>query len=181
MHNSNLAYNYLENSWNLPEWDTIVSEISNVFRLTEDEKTSLNENTTAKIIATIPFEAGCNNPERIALNHLCIYMVEKKGFQKYFSHTKEDDTDLFNRLFLISNFEGGNQTIIDHGMNMLALIMIEGYKRSMKKDKANKIYNPFVSGAWDYRSLKNKLLTEINKIEIPNINCFIKFLSTTQW
>ena len=69
-----------------------------------------------------------------------------------------------------NSFEGGNQEIINHGTNILALIMIEGYKKSRVKDKINKVYNPFVSGEWNYQSIKNKLLWEINKIEVPNLD-----------
>ncbi len=181
MHNSNLAYNYLENSWNLPEWDYIVSEISETFQLSINEKNCFYNNHTAQIIATIPFEAKCNNPERTAIAHLSLYMIEKKRSPKYCSHNPDDDKSLFSRLFLISNFEGGNQNIIDHGMNVLALIMLNGYKKSMKEDKKNNTYNPFVSGAWDYRTLKNHLLSELNKITVPNIDWIFKYITECGW
>lgn len=66
-------------------------------------------------------------------------------------------------------------------MNVLALIMIEGYRKSMQKDKINNIYNPFVSGKWNYQSIKNKLLWEINKIEVPNIDWIFTELPLNFW
>ena len=170
MNNTNLAYTCQNQVWILPEWDYFVEEISNVFRFTTAERNKFNDSNTAKIIATIPFEAKCKEPERTAIAHLCLYVSELRGFQKYCSHLPSDDKDIYNRLELISKFEGGNQEIINHGTNILALIMIEGYKKSRVKDKINKVYNPFVSGEWNYQSIKNKLLWEINKIEVPNLD-----------
>lgn len=110
-----------------------------------------------------------------------IYVAELQGFQKYYAHLPSDDKEVFNRLARISTFDGGNQKIINHGMNILALIMIEGYKKSMEKDKSNNIYNPFVSGKWNYKNIKNKLIWEINKIKVPNLDCIFDNSSAIIW
>ncbi|MCQ2583584.1 MAG: hypothetical protein MJ160_06730 [Treponema sp.] len=178
---TNLAYSYQANEWKLPEWNYFVAEISKVFSFTQKEKKQFENSPTAKIIATIPFEANCSEPERTAIAHLCLYVVEKKGFQKYCSHLSSDDSDIFNRLAFISTFEGGNKEIIDHGMNVLALIMLEGYKTTLKTDKKNNIYNPILSGSWDYKSIKNKILWEINKIEVPNIDWIYTSIPLNIW
>ena len=164
MYNSNLALKNYNNDWNLKEWDYLVSEISTVFRFSHEEEKYFSNSSTAKLIASIPFVANCIEPERTAIAHLCLYVAELKGFQKYCSHTPSDDSDIFNRLAFLSTFEGGNKTIIEHGMNILALIMIENYKRTEKSDKEKGIYNPFVAGTWNYKKIKNKLLCDINKI-----------------
>lgn len=135
MYNSTLALKNNQNTWNLKQWDYLVTEISNVFRFTNEEKDVFSNNPTAKLIASIPFVANCIEPERTAIAHLCLYVAELKGFQKYCSHVPSDDSDIFNRLAFISTFEGGNRAIIEHGMNILALIMIENYKRTEKSDK----------------------------------------------
>ncbi len=114
------------------------------------------------MIATIPFAAGCKEPERTAIAHLMIYIGEIKGFQKYYAHLPSDDEDLFQRLAFISTFQGGDQTIIEHGMNLLALIMVEGCHRSEAKDRKTGVYNPFVSGAWNYKLLKSEISQKIN-------------------
>lgn len=181
MSQANLAYNFFDSTFSLEEWDYLVNETANVFRLDKNEKAELYNNNTARLIAAIPFEAGCDFPEKTAIAHLCLYMTEKKGFSKYCSHSKSDDKNLFNRLDFISDFHGGDREIIDHGMNILALIMIEGYKKSMHKDMENNVYNPFVSGVWDYREIKNSLLTAINKTEVPGIDWIIKYLPLYMW
>lgn len=170
--NSNLA-KALQEEWHLPQWSYLLTEISKVFSLNSKEIEILSNSTTAKIIATIPFESNCKEPERTAIAHLCLYIAELKGFQKYCSHNKEDDADIYNRLAFISTFEGGNYQIIEHGMAILALIMIEGYKKSKQKDEKAGVYNPLVSGTWNYQSIKNSLLWKINKISVPNLDILL--------
>lgn len=181
MNNTNLAYGYQNYEWTLPEWQYIVEEISRVFRFTEKEQKQFENSPTAKIIATIPFEAKCDEPERTAIAHLCIYVMELRGFQKYYSHLPSDDKDIYNRLSRISTYKGGNKEIINHGMNILALVMIEGYKRSIESDKVNNVYNPFVSGVWNYQSIKNKLVWEINKVTIQNLDWIFDECSIIIW
>ena len=158
---------------NVPEWDYFVSEIKTIYRLTDEEAAEFAENSTAKIIAAIPFVAGCYRPEVTAIAHLSLYMNEKKGFQKYYACNPLDDTDLFERLEPISHFRGGDKKIIEYGMNTLAYIMIEGYHKSEKYDAENGIYNPFISGNWNYRLLNTKL----TKMVFDDFNPFILFPS----
>lgn len=165
MYNSNLAIK--NNEYEIPEWDYFVTEIKNVFNLSQKEFQKLRNSSTAKLIAAIPFAAGCYEPERTAIAHLCLYEVELKGFLKHCSHTQSDDKDIFNRLAFIGTFEGGNEKIIEYGMNMLAYIMIEGYHKSERSDRHNNVYNPFVSGAWDYNKTKSKILNVLNSYSNP--------------
>ena len=167
---TNAVYQNTLKTWDLPCWSYLETEISNVFRLSNEEKSHLLDNPTAKLIATIPFEAGCNEPERTAIAHLCLYIAEIQGFNKYCSHSQNDDKCVFNRLSFISTFDGGDADIIEHGMNLLAYIMIEGYKASQQADIETGAYNPFNSGAWDYNQLKNELLYKINRISVPNLD-----------
>ena len=156
------------------DWGYMVSEMTSIFRMTEDEARRFADSGTAKIIATLPFAAGCSEPERTAVLHLCMYVAEIRGVQKYFAHLPSDDGDVFSRLGCIADFEGGEPDIIEHGMCMLALIMLEGYKRSEHFDKANGVYNPLVSGAWDYSSIKKDLEERIKKISCPELDVIFK-------
>lgn len=168
MFNTNLAEE-LEIS-DFSEWNYLTTETAKVFNLTKKDAEKLYNSNTAKIIAAIPFAAGCKEPERTAIAHLCIYEAEIKGFQKYYAHLPSDDDNIYNRLAFISTFEGGNTTIIEHGMNILAYIMIEGYNRSKEKDLQNGIYNPIANKKWDYKKLKNKLRKKIDEIECPDLD-----------
>ena len=96
--------------------------------------------------------------------------AEIRGFQKNYAHLPSDDDDIFNRLAFISNFDGSNPAIIEHGMYILAYIMVEGYKRSKEKDLKNGIYNPISNGKWNYKKLKNKLIRKIKEIYCPDLD-----------
>ena len=102
------------------------------------------------------------------------YLAEIKYFQKNYILLPSDDEYIYNRLAFISTFEGGNKAIIEHGMALLAYIMIEGYNRSKTKDLVNGVYNPIANGKWNYNKLKTKILRKINEIDCPELdNYFI--------
>lgn len=145
----------------IPEWNYLVEESKSVFHLTESESERLYESKTARIIAAIPFAAGCKDAERTAILHLCAYIAELKGFQKFCSHLPSDDESIYKRLDMISHFNGGDKQVIEHGMDMLALIMLKGYKASQKTDAENRTYNPLNSGAWDYEASEKLLEAKI--------------------
>ena len=176
MNSTNLAYAEEQENWNkeldsmieqktLSEstWNYFVKEMKKVFRFTYKETKWFKNCKTAKLIATIPFAAGCDAPERTAILHLCIYIAEIRGFQKYYAHLPNDDLNIFKRLDAISTFEGGDKDIIEHGMYLLARIMIEGYHKSEEADKKNNVYNPFVSGAWNYEEKRETIADILNK------------------
>ena len=185
MNRTNLAYqnddfetdNSMKKLQEIPvvTWEYFVQEMKKVFRFTRKETKWFRNCKTAKLIATIPFAAECDEPERTAIAHLCIYLAEIRGFQKYYAHLPSDDSDLYKRLGFISTFEGGNREIIEYGMNLLALIMIEGYHRSEQKDKQNGTYNPFISETWDYKLLRNKITQSLKD------NNYFNFLSLDDW
>lgn len=157
MNTTNLAYT--EN----------LEEIKRVSRFTLKETNWIRNYKTAKLIATIPFAANCDEAERTAIAHLCIYLAELRGFQKYYAHMPSDDVDLFTRLGFISTFEGGDKKIIEYGMNLLALEMIEGYNKSKEKDSKNDIYNPFVSESWNYDEMKYMIIGKLQNIDCKEL------------
>lgn len=173
---NNLAFKIQDNEFILPEWDYLVDEVSKVFRLNQSEHERLNNSITAKLIAVLPFEAHCREAERTAIAHLCLYMAELQGFHRYCNHNKTDDSDIFRRLTFISTFEDGDEIVIKHGMNILALIMLENYRKSKDLDEKKNIYNPLVSGTWDYRKIKNQLIEEINQIHIPGLDWILPYI-----
>ena len=176
MNTTNLAFANVEykNDYELPEWEYFVCQITEVFHLSHNEEQQLKNSNTARIIAAIPFVAGCIEPERTAIAHLCIYMAELRGFQKYYAHLPSDDTNLYNRLKAISNFNEGNKHIIQHGMDMLAYIMVKGYNDSKEQDAVKGIYNPINTGAWNAATLTKELLEKINAFTCPALDKYFE-------
>ena len=151
----------------VPEWNYFEDELVKVFRLNNNERKTLHESTVAHLIAAIPFAAGCDDPFRTAILHLGAYMMELRGFEKYCSHLLFDDSNIMSRLDSISNFKGGDESIKEHGMIMLVLIMLEGYHKSQKKDAETGKYNPLNSGAWDYERIKQFYEAKLRLIKNP--------------
>lgn len=55
-------------------------------------------------------------------------------------------------------------------MNMLALIMIDGYNHSINYDKKHNNYNPILKGKWNYSELRQELITKIEKVNNPELD-----------
>jgi len=158
-------------------WAELSTAASAAFRLDEEESAWLAQSKTARLIAALPFLAGCDQPARTALAHVSVYLLASRNVSRaLFDHQPEDDTDVFRRLALISRFEGGDRKILDRGMKLLAVQMVCGYARDQAKDTVTGEYNPLLSRAWDAGSLIDRLISEIVDTECPEMDA----LFTTQ-
>jgi hypothetical protein len=142
-------------------WSKLITAVADTFRFTADETKSFSSSPTAKLIASIPFIAGCDEAERTAIAHLSVYIAAIRGGRAAFDHGKDDNGEIDARLRLISSFKGGNEKSIAHGKALLSLIMASGYQRDRSKDAASGEYNPLNAGAWDYAAITSKLEAEI--------------------
>lgn len=59
--------------------------------------------------------------------------------------------------------------------------MIEGYQKNKTKDVINNVYNPFVSGRWNYKNLKNEINMKINKMHIPSLDSLFYSMPEAIW
>lgn len=131
-------------------WKEIVAITASAFVMDSNRAGRLQANATARLIAAIPFLAGCREPKRTALAHLATFIVAgSDAGEAAFDHKAEDNYDTMARLATIAHFEGGDPATIDKGMKLLAAMMIEGYKKDVASDKAKGLYNPVGAGAWD--------------------------------
>jgi hypothetical protein len=129
----------------------------------EDQEWLLNKNL-AKLIAAIPYLAGCDDPGRTAITHLGAYILSIR-IKTVANCQPTDDINLFRRLEMINNFIGGDQAIIQKGMSLIALNMIADYARDIDEDRMFGKYNPVDSGAFDYVTEKKGLETIIESVE----------------
>ena len=142
-------------------WENLCKSAAETFRFTSQEEAAFAGSSTARLIAAIPFVAGCEEAERTALAHLAVYMTELRGGKRIGDHTPADNVSPFTRLRLLSSFKGGNQNVIRHGMSQLALIMLAGYERSREEDLRRRVYNPLNDGSWDAAAMRLKLNEEL--------------------
>ena len=153
------------------KWEEFVEKISGTFRLKDEEKKAFAENRVAKLIAAIPYNAGCDDAERTALSHLGTFMVAKDKYGvSVFAHTADDDSDVLKRIRCISDFAGGDTEIIKRGMNLLALVQLEDHHNDIASDASSGNYNPVASGSWDYDKMKADLAAQIKAVDCPEMD-----------
>lgn len=143
--------------------DEVFTAIMQTFRFTAEEQEQFTNNQIARLIGAIPFAADCEDAKRTALAHIAVYMTELRGGAAIGAHTEEDNDSVFLRLRLLSSFKDGDEKIINHGMTLLALVMLESYQQSRDYDAQHNQYNPLNDNAWDYEELKSSLVDDIKK------------------
>jgi len=125
-------------------WDRLVVISAEALRMTEAETDRFRGNRVAKLIGLLPFLAGCDDAERIALAHIGTFVIANRGeARRVFDHKPSDNSDPLARLWAISGFKGGDGAILDRGMALLGLCMLSGYRRDTERE-----YNPLGTGAW---------------------------------
>jgi len=157
------------------EWDGLVGNISEVFRMSAAEREHLAHSTTARLVGSLPFLAGCPNPTRVALSHLAIFILASgETTRRIFDHVPEDDRSPLIRLEPISHFPGGDPAVVRKGMAILALRMLSGYDKDRNKDAAGGEYNPLNSGAWKKEEIAARLQAEAHSSKIPELDSFLE-------
>ena len=146
-------------------WDTISDDLAAAFRMPEEEKMRFKDKDIAKLIAAIPFLAGCEDAERTAVSHVGIYVLSNRETKLYYNAHFSDNESVFERLRLISSFKGGNPDIIKKGMALIALTMLNDYKRDVYIDETLGKYNPVADNEFDYEGLKKDLETRIRSVK----------------
>lgn len=153
-------------------WETITRHVAEAMRLSVGELDTLQDISTAKLIAALPYIVECRDPDRVATQHLTTYLLAER-VQIIFDHREGDDRDVFDRLERISHFPGGNAKLIRRGMNLLALIMISGYIKSAETDRRDSVYNPVASGAWAPEAIQSRLVKDIRGVASPEMDAII--------
>lgn len=140
----------MKDSFDEERWTGLSARIAEAFRMSEKEAAAFAANRTARLVAAIPFAAGCEEAERTALEHLSTFVLASTPSCRHvFDHKAADDRDPLARLAPIADFRGGDPAVIDRGMRLLAIIMISGYRRDLDKDRKSGEYNPLLSAAWN--------------------------------
>ncbi|MBL8965382.1 MAG: hypothetical protein JNG85_00155 [Spirochaetaceae bacterium] len=131
-------------------WADLAKRIAAAFNMSPEAAQRLELNQTARLVAAIPYVAGCDEPERTALAHLGTFVLaSSESCRKAFDHKPADDRDPLARLAPIADFQGGDKALIAEGMRRLAILMTNGYRKDLEKDAKSGEYNPLLSKAWN--------------------------------
>jgi hypothetical protein len=151
-------------------WAAISESVALAFRMDAEESRSFKEGRIARLIAAIPFLAGCEDAERTAVAHLGTYLLSVRETKPYFNARPEDGASALERLRLISDFKGGDQKIIERGLCLLALNMVSDYRRDIEEDARLGKYNPISAGAWDFQETVAELEYKILCAPCPEMD-----------
>lgn len=155
-------------------WGEIVERMSVFLNLSKKDRKALQQGKIARLIAALPYLAGCTHPGRLATAHLLVYLFAGHGAGKAVYQFDDSDNDsIFRRLNVINTFGDGNRAIIERGMNLLALSLLSNYERDADRDKASGKPNPVVSGTWNVNELKSSLLKNIEKVECSAMDAIL--------
>lgn len=153
------------------QWEKVSSRVRTIFNFGVEKSEWLENCRMARLIAAVPFIAGCNRAEETSFTHLAVYVMSIDGSTKelYF-HKAEDDENPFSRLLPISNFSSGNQQIIKCCMDLILLSMISNYNKDAQEDMNIGKYNPIASGKWNYSELSKSVIKRIDENITPEIS-----------
>jgi len=152
-------------------WAELASTIENAFCLDAAASSRLEGNNTARLVAALPYLADCEEPRRTALAHLGIFVLANtKAARGDFDHKPADDANPLHRLAPIADFQGGDSRVIERGMKLLALVMLNGYERDISKDAAAGEYNPVGAKTWDASALRTRFTAELRAAACPQMD-----------
>ena len=150
----------------LQNWQNMVNDVGNTFMLKTMDQEKLHDSKVARVIASIPYIAGCENPRQTAINHLGLYLTAHQN--PVFDSGKTES--IAQRMFDIKGFKGGRQTVIKKGLKILELLSLEDHNGDRQLDAGLGKNNPLNEGAIDYDTEKLRLMNEINAIECPELD-----------
>ena len=161
----------MEGEFTQKNWDDLVTRIADLYHFDTDRREGMRQNRTIKLVAALPFIAGCRNPMRVALSHMSVYILaSSKEGKDVFLHGFSDNGSLMTRLERISHFDGGDSVVIDRGMKMIAYSMIGDHYHDAESDAAEGKYNPLNSGIWDYKAIVKQLADDIRSVDCPKLD-----------
>jgi len=146
------------------QWSTLAGRAGAVLNYGIADKEWLKTSRMARLIAATPFLAGCDKPEETAFSHLILYLISlHESAREIYLHRSADDKDVYTRLFPVSNFLGGNTSLIQCSLDLIALTMLANYQKDAEEDRRIGKYNPLNEGKWNYESESERLIQSINQ------------------
>lgn len=132
---------------------------------------SQKENLSLQVIVYLPYVAGCKNPRRTALLNANNFFLASNS--TLFFHSEEDDLNILNRIYSFLYFKDGDNLIIQKGLNILGLIMLQDYYYDREYDYISGKYNPLNVNKWKYKEVKSDIIKRINSIKCKSLDdCF---------
>jgi len=153
------------------QWDKISSRVRAVLNYGITKTAWLQKSRMARLVASVPFLAGCEKAEETSFTNLTIYLMSlDESVRDIYFHKPDDDEDIYRRLFPISHFVGGDIRIIQCCLDLMALSMVSNYQKDVESDTALGKYNPVAEGKWNFQAISGKLVEAIKQTITPEIS-----------
>lgn len=164
------------------KWERLSDSVGTAFRLTSAEKRILRENPFARLIASLPFLADAEDPERTAVRNLGVYLLSVRGAtEPYFDPRPADDGDVFRRLRLCVDMRTQRDDLVHKALAIIAYHMIRDYERDVAEDTAAGRYNPVAAGAIDANRLKQECLVTWKSVCCPEMDEILRDSPEAYW
>lgn len=152
-------------------WESIVSRVQPALRLSDEETEAMKNHKLIRMFGLLPKFADCPNPEGTGFMNVVVYMAERNGGRDLFLHHPEHDRNILSRLQPFHNImRKGNQEVVEKGLALASLVMLQDYQADREEDLAKNKYNPLNNGAWEFSSARAQLMKVINKAQAMRLD-----------
>jgi hypothetical protein len=143
---------------NESDWNSLISNLSLVLG---DEATAYSGRKVARLLASISYIAGADDPDRYALSNLLILHAATKARSVY-DHRPTDNADIYHRLSIFFFGPNADPVKVRYGLNLLAMTMVMDHENDARADAAAGKYNPVNASVWNAESLKASIKAELS-------------------
>ena len=152
-------------------WIELLDRITTVFKIDKVRRNQLNSNPVFRLVAALPYLAGCDEPQRTSLSHMATFILAADDATRdVYAHNFQDSSDLRRRLEPISHFTNGHPRIIERGMQLLTLAMLSDHLHDAESDKALNKLNPIVAGHWDAVGMMSRIRRNLAMNPCPEMD-----------
>jgi hypothetical protein len=162
----------------------IMSSIETAFRLNVNEVQQLMEDHVVRLLALLPHFAGCPDPRATGYLNIVTYIAERRGGKQFFLHLPEHDDEYTARLQIFARImDGGDPQIIEKGLSLAAVSMINDYILDQEHDQKAGKYNPLNTGRWSAKTALDELSRRIKSCKVPRMDALftLAIFGATWW
>lgn len=141
------------------DWGNVLASLQTI--LGDVASKELASKPIAKLIASISYISGGEDPDRFAVSNVLTYYAALKD-TKTFGHRESDNEYFARRLQTLKFGKNSNPELVQKGLDLLQLTQISNYVKDQDKDWVAGKYNPVSAGVVDAPLLINAFTASVN-------------------
>ena len=165
-------------------WESLVDEVLMGMPQFKDKKQIIQDHRLCRLIGMLPFLASTDNPFRDGFTNLSLFLLSKDSpFGNVYNDQPNEHMDIMRPLIPFCHFSGGDERLLSRGMHLVAMVLLNEYKRNMDRDLDENRYNPLNSGQWNYQAVMETLSLCVDEVPCPLMDDILsrEFLPFTNW